>query len=106
MTDYASVQFDFAVTGKPILYVTYDLEHHHDDLRHFYVDFEQVAPGPQLATVEELLDALSDVHAGIDGYRERYDRFRERFCSRGDGHATARVLDLVLPEPVPADAPG
>jgi CDP-glycerol glycerophosphotransferase len=103
VTDYASVQFDFAVTGRPILYFTYDLEHYRDDLRQFYFDFEQIAPGPLLGTVDEVLDALGDVAQATAGHQERYARFRDRFCSREDGHSTARVLALVLPDPASAD---
>ena len=97
VTDYASVQFDFAVTGRPILYFTYDLEHYREDLRQFYVDFQEIAPGPLLATLEEVLDALGRLEEVTEQHRERYDRFRERFCSREDGHSTERVLGLVAP---------
>jgi CDP-glycerol glycerophosphotransferase len=97
VADYASATFDFAITGKPILHYVYDLEHYHDDLRQFYFDLAEIAPGPLLRTEDELLDALTDVDAATAGTRERYARFRERFCSREDGHATERVLDLVLP---------
>jgi CDP-glycerol glycerophosphotransferase len=97
VTDYASVQFDFAVTGKPILYFTYDLEHYRDDLRQFYFDLAEIAPGPLLGTLDEVLDALGDLDRVAADHRDRYDRFRERFCSREDGSATDRVLALVLP---------
>jgi CDP-glycerol glycerophosphotransferase len=97
VADYASLVFDFAITGKPILHYVYDLEHYHDDLRRFYFDLADVAPGPLLRTEDELLDALTDVDGATAGTRERYARFRQRFCSREDGHATERVLDLVLP---------
>jgi CDP-glycerol glycerophosphotransferase len=97
VVDYASAMFDFAITGKPILHYVYDLEHYRDDLRQFYFDLAEIAPGPLLRTQDELLDALTDVEAATAGSRERYARFRERFCSREDGHATQRVLDLVLP---------
>jgi CDP-glycerol glycerophosphotransferase len=44
-----------------------------------------------------VLDALAD----LDGVRERMAgplaRFTETFCSLEDGHATERVLDLILP---------
>jgi CDP-glycerol glycerophosphotransferase len=103
VTDYASVQFDFAVTGKPILYYVYDLDHYRGDVRHFYLDFEDIAPGPLLTTVEEVLDALGDLDGTTDRFRDRYRRFRERFCGREDGHATERVLALVLPEGVPIE---
>ena len=31
VTDYSSAMFDFAVTGKPMVFYTYDLEHYRDD---------------------------------------------------------------------------
>jgi CDP-glycerol glycerophosphotransferase len=97
VTDYSSVMFDFAVTGKPILFFTYDLAHYRDDLRGFYVDLVDIAPGPLLGTSTELIDALAD----LDGVRERsaprYARFRATFCHLEDGHATERVLDLLFP---------
>jgi CDP-glycerol glycerophosphotransferase len=96
VADYASLLFDFAITGKPILHYVYDLEHYHDDLRRFYFDLVEIAPGPLLRTEDELLDALSDVEAATAGTLDRYARFRERFCSHEDGHATERVLDLVV----------
>jgi CDP-glycerol glycerophosphotransferase (TagB/SpsB family) len=33
VTDYSSVMFDFANTGRPMLFFTYDLEHYRDRLR-------------------------------------------------------------------------
>ena len=42
--------FDFAPTGKPMLFFTYDLEDYRDNLRGFYFDFEAEVPGPLLAT--------------------------------------------------------
>ena len=53
--------FDYAITGRPILFFTYDLEHYRDALRGFYFDFEATAPGPLLATSEELVAALRDL---------------------------------------------
>ena len=49
ITDYSSLMFDFANTGRPMLFFTYDLEHYRDALRGFYFDFERM-PGPLLRT--------------------------------------------------------
>src|SRR5699024_8264126 len=46
ITDYSSVMFDFANTRRPMIFYTYDLETYRDDVRGFYMDFEQEAPGP------------------------------------------------------------
>ncbi|SNS32528.1 CDP-glycerol glycerophosphotransferase [Geodermatophilus pulveris] len=97
VTDYSSVMFDFAVTGKPVLLFAYDLDHYRNDLRGFYVDLEEVAPGPVLATSAELVDALADLDATTAPHAARYARFRETFCHLEDGHATGRVLDLLTP---------
>ncbi|WP_280666636.1 MULTISPECIES: CDP-glycerol glycerophosphotransferase family protein [unclassified Kitasatospora] len=96
VTDYSSVLFDFAITGRPMLFFTYDLEHYRDDLRGFYLDFENHAPGPLLETSEQLIDALLDVPGATAGYAERYQAFREQFCGQDDGRASARVVDWIL----------
>ncbi len=44
VTDYSSALFDFAHSGKPMLFFTYDLEHYRDSLRGLYFDFTTRAP--------------------------------------------------------------
>ena len=97
VTDYSSTMFDFAITGKPLLYLTYDLEYFQNELRGFYFDLAEVAPTPLLRTSEELVTALADLDTVVADSAERYARFRETFCSLEDGHATERVLDLLFP---------
>jgi CDP-glycerol glycerophosphotransferase len=96
VTDYSSVMFDFALTGKPMLFYTYDLDHYRDSLRGFYFDFAPEVPGPVVQSMPALLDALSRVDRWQDEYKTRYARFRERYCRLEDGHATDRVVELLL----------
>ncbi|GAA2130630.1 hypothetical protein GCM10009760_03370 [Kitasatospora kazusensis] len=99
VTDYSSIMFDFAITGRPILFFTYDLEHYRDTLRGFYFDLESEAPGPLIPTSPELLTALRDL-AGSDAlttrYADAYRRFRAVHCHLDDGGAAARVVDRML----------
>ena len=97
VTDYSSAMFDFGVTGKPMLFFTYDLDHYRDDLRGFYVDLAEVAPGPLLRTSDELVAAIAGIDEVIADHAGSYARFRETFCALEDGHATERVLDLLFP---------
>lgn len=110
VTDYSSAMFDFGVTGKPMLFFTYDLAHYRDTLRGFYFDFEAMAPGPLLRTSAEVVDALHDLDAVRDRYQDAYVRFQDRFCHLDDGRATARVLERCLPfldaGPLPAPTAG
>ena len=105
VTDYSSSMVDFAITGKPMLFFTYDLDHYRDDLRGFYFDLAEVAPGPLVSTSKELITAIGDVEAVAAANVDRYARFRETFCALEDGHATDRVLELLFPGGASASAP-
>ncbi|MFI7386667.1 CDP-glycerol glycerophosphotransferase family protein [Streptomyces sp. NPDC049813] len=96
ITDYSSALFDFAHSGRPMLFFTYDLEHYRDSLRGLYFDFTTRAPGPLLENSEELVKAVRDIEAVEAEYREKYARFRTDFCEPGDGLATQRVVDRLL----------
>lgn len=93
VTDYSSVFFDFAVTGKPIAFLVPDLDDYRDRLRGFYVDLAEIAPGPLLASTGALVDVLRDPTA-----LPPYEAFRTTFCALEDGGATARVLQRFVPE--------
>ncbi|MDQ5808544.1 MAG: CDP-glycerol glycerophosphotransferase family protein [Actinomycetota bacterium] len=92
VTDYSSTMFDFAVTGKPMLFFTYDLDDYSDRLRGFYLDLREIAPGPLLETNDELIDAVRALPEAAAAHEEAYARFRERFCHLEDGRATERVI--------------
>jgi CDP-glycerol glycerophosphotransferase len=96
VTDYSSSMFDFAITGKPLLFFTYDLEHYRDELRGFYFDFEAEAPGPLCRTSDELVAALGDLAAVEREHAASYRAFRERYCPHDDGHASRRVVERVF----------
>jgi CDP-glycerol glycerophosphotransferase len=97
VTDYSSLMFDFANTGRPMLFFTYDLDHYEHDIRGFYLDFRAEAPGPLLKTEDEVADALRGLGDGVPAeYAERYSAFAARFCELDDGGATARLVDRVF----------
>ncbi|OOC56758.1 MULTISPECIES: bifunctional glycosyltransferase/CDP-glycerol:glycerophosphate glycerophosphotransferase [Nocardiopsis] len=98
VTDYSSLMFDFANTGRPILFFTYDLEEYRDSLRGFYFDFEETAPGPLLRTTDEVVDAVRDIDRVQDTHRARYEAFVNQFCPLDDGKAAARVVEQVFGE--------
>ena len=92
VTDYSSVMFDFATTGKPMVFYTYDYEDYVRDERGTYLDLPEIAPGPMVATSDELISALSSVGSDVERYRDRYAAFRERFCGYETGHAAEHVV--------------
>ncbi|MFM9614881.1 glycosyl transferase family A [Streptomyces sp. V2] len=96
VTDYSSLMFDFANTGRPMLFFTYDLEYYRDQLRGFYFDFERQAPGPLLQTSDGLIEALGDIERIHASYADAYTEFKKMFCDLDDGHAAERVITRML----------
>jgi CDP-glycerol glycerophosphotransferase len=96
VTDYSSVMFDYTVTGKPLYFYTPDLDRYRGELRGFYFDLLAVSPGPVVRSAADLIAQLRDPDAATATYAARYRTWRERFNTRDDGHASARVVDRLL----------
>lgn len=101
ITDYSSAMFDFALTGKPILYFVPDLERYTTELRGTYFDLAAQAPGPLLFNTEEVASAVGRALSGEVGpvYAERYARWRQTYLAAEDGHAAERAIDRLLALP-------
>lgn len=95
ITDYSSVMFDFTVTGKPVYFHVPDVDHYRGELRGFYFDLATHAPGPTVATQDELERALADQDVTVR-FADRYRAWRARFNGRDDGHAAERVVARIL----------
>ncbi|WGX96216.1 CDP-glycerol glycerophosphotransferase family protein [Nocardioides sp. L-11A] len=89
--DYSSLRFDFALTGRPMVFLVPDLDTYVGGVRGFLYDYVPTAPGPHVDTADEVVDLLRD----LDGLRRRYagamETFHRRFNRFMDGHAAERV---------------
>ena len=96
LTDYSSAMVDFANTGRPMLFFAYDLETYRNEIRGFYIDYEETVPGPVLTTSDEVAEALRDIDRVQADHATRYDTFVAKFCEFDDGGASGRVVDEVF----------
>jgi CDP-glycerol glycerophosphotransferase len=94
VTDYSSVMFDFTVTGKPVLFLSPDLERYRAE-RGFYLDYEAEVPGPILTDPAELAAALDRIDEISKAYAHKYRAWQKRFNALEDGQAAKRVVDVV-----------
>lgn len=93
VTDYSSVFFDFAATGRPILFFCYDLASYASNIRGFYLDVPDQLPGPVAQDNDELIAMLGALDRIESAYAERYAAFRQRFCPYCDGRSADRLID-------------
>ena len=88
ITDYSSVFFDFANTGKKIVLYTYD-EEDYTRTRGFYYSLQDL-PFPKVKTPEELVKEIN--------LPKNYDdtKFRKEFCTYDNIGAPKALVDFVL----------
>jgi CDP-glycerol glycerophosphotransferase (TagB/SpsB family) len=97
ITDYSSMMFDYSVTGRPMLFYTPDIEEYTDPkVRGAYFDLEELAPGPVVRTVPEVVELLGSIDDWVPSFAARYDAWRRRFNHLDDGNASARAVDALF----------
>ena len=95
VVDYSSLRFDFAITGKPMIFLVPDIERY-VEARGWLMDFGPTAPGPHVMTTEDVIEQLRDLPGLVARHREAYDAFRTAYLPLEDGHAAARFVDAVM----------
>jgi CDP-glycerol glycerophosphotransferase len=65
-------------------------------LRGFYFDLAAEAPGPLLATSDEVIAALRDIAGVAADHQAAYAAFAAKYCPLDDGKAAARVCDRLF----------
>lgn len=92
ITDYSSVFFDYANLQRPILFYVYDLEKYKDDLRGFYFDLKEDAPGPLLRTSNEVLTTILELNQLNLHDSDKFNAFYNRFCYLENGSSSENVV--------------
>lgn len=95
--DYSSLRFDYALTGKPMIFMVPDLIQYQTEARGSLWAYEPTAPGPLLGSTDEVIAAIGDLDRIRSEYADAYATFRRDFLDLDDGHATQRLVDRVFP---------
>lgn len=93
--DYSSLRFDYALTDKPMIFFTPDLEQY-DAARGGILDYPSTAPGPLVRRTREVIEQLRRMDSLDAQYRAARQRFRETYLDLEDGHASQRLVDAVF----------
>ncbi len=92
ITDYSSVFFDYANLKRPMLFFVYDIEDYRDNIRGFYFDFEEKAPGPLVKTTEQIITEIKKIDEFGFEPTAKEEAFYQKFCYLEDGNASEKVV--------------
>jgi CDP-glycerol glycerophosphotransferase (TagB/SpsB family) len=91
ITDYSSIYFDFLLTGKPIIFLPYDMDRYTQLDRQFYYCYEDVTPGPKARDWHDVSRILADLDLVSEHYRNQYLQILDRFHKFKDGNSCQRL---------------
>jgi CDP-glycerol glycerophosphotransferase len=94
--DYSSLRFDYALTGKPMIFLVPDLELYKEKARGWLFDYEPTAPGPLVPSTSGVTEALKDLPALVANHAEARAEFRRNYLTLEDGRASERLVDAVM----------
>lgn len=97
VSDYSSLIFDFALTGRPVFLFATDLDSYIQNDRSLYFDLTEL-PFPVACDNEALAHAIQtmDDHS----YAENITEFNKQVGSYEDGKASDRIADLILKQTI------
>ncbi|MER5777808.1 bifunctional glycosyltransferase family 2 protein/CDP-glycerol:glycerophosphate glycerophosphotransferase [Streptomyces sp. NPDC002039] len=93
ITDYSSVMFDYSVLDRPMVFFAYDYEKYSTDIRGTYFDLKEKAPGPVVATADELMQAVAVLDEADTKYAEARRRFLTEFGEYDRGDAARQIVE-------------
>lgn len=95
ITDYSSIHYDYLLTGRPMIYLPYDLPRYVQEMGEFNCDYEEFTPGPKPKTQAEFLLSLDQFSKGVDTFKESRRRVTELVHAYKDGHSCERVYAII-----------
>jgi CDP-glycerol glycerophosphotransferase len=93
ITDYSSVMFDYSLLRRPMLFFAYDLENYKNNLRGFYFDFLDEAPGPISKDTEQLIEDIQNYDP--EEWKEKEDHFHKKYNHADNGKASEQIAYLI-----------
>lgn len=96
ITDYSSVMFDFGILKKPQFFFAYDIEKYDKGLRGFYMDYMTDLPGEIITDEFKLAEELKNIDEHKEKYKDKIDKFYEKFCSLEKGESSKYIGDYIF----------
>ncbi|WP_181158587.1 bifunctional glycosyltransferase/CDP-glycerol:glycerophosphate glycerophosphotransferase [Leucobacter massiliensis] len=95
--DYSSLRFDYALTAKPMFFLVPDMERYFE-ARESFIPYAETSPGPKLRSQAELIGGIRRAESIRAEHEPERREFIARYMELDDGHAAARLVDVILDE--------
>ena len=94
VSDYSGIWVDYLLLDRPIIFVPYDLEEYSRSPGLMY-DFEEVSPGPKVASFQEFAASLRECLRDPSRMGEERLKARRMFHEHEDSKACERLYRII-----------
>jgi len=95
ITDYSSIQHDYLLLNRPIIYLPYDFDEYSKRMGGLNMDYDKFSPGPKPRTQAEFLGYLEMLVNKKDPFAEKRIKVRDIIHDYKDGQSCRRVYELI-----------
>lgn len=93
ITDYSSIIFEYALTGKSMIFYPYDLDKFENNSRGFYENYHEMVPGPVAFKTSDIAGIINEDAL----YSYDNESFTKMYLERCDGNSCKRLYELLMP---------
>jgi len=95
ITDYSSAFFDYSILERPIIFYVYDIDEYRNNIRGFYINFEDEVPGPIVNNTKQLIETIRTIDMERNLF-EKIVNFKHKYCYLEDGNSSKRVVKTIF----------
>jgi CDP-glycerol glycerophosphotransferase (TagB/SpsB family) len=92
VTDYSSIYIDYLLLDKPIIFTPFDIENYHKNDQSFFMDYEEITPGPKAKNWEEVFEYVKKKDEVEKKYKKERQKVLEIFHQVRDGKSCERIF--------------
>ena len=70
----------------------------YSSFRGLYSEVKENLPGPEIYTNDELIESIRNINLVKIRFRERYNKFYDKFCGIGHGDSSEEVINKIFGE--------
>lgn len=93
ISDYSSIIFDFLLTGRPIIFYSYDYKEYINNCREMYYDYYHEMVGPFANSKHELFQMIKNIDTWSKDkeYLNKIEKLKNKFYYYQDGNSSKRL---------------
>ncbi len=95
LNDYSSTMFDYLILDKPIILFPYDLEEYTNDIRGFYMEYNEL-PAEQIESTERLIEISKNLKGYQAVWDEEFEKFRSQMILDCEKEASKLIVEKML----------